>query len=353
MAERDAPPAGAAPERRAGARLAIDMMGGDQGIPTTLPASLACLERHDDITLIMVGDVDAARRQFGHMLDEHAEVQKRLEWKHAPEKVEMSDKPAFALRARKKSSMRIAVDMVREGDADAVVSAGNTGALLAISRYVLRTLPGVERPALIAALPTAGAPCHMLDLGANIDCRADHLFQFAVMGAVLTSIVHNVERPRIALLNIGQEQIKGNDEIRGADQRLRESDLNYVGYVEADRIFEGLADVIVADGFAGNTALKASEGVVKMISKLLKSGDDKLLQRLGGLLAAPFLHYIKQRLDPRRFNGASLLGLQGVVIKSHGGADQRAFENAIEVTRIEALKRTPERIDRALEEVLL
>ena len=246
--------------------------------------------------------------------------------------------------------MRIAINLVKEGRADACVSAGNTGALMATGRFVLKTLPGIDRPAIISALPSIEGHSHMLDLGANVDCTAEHLLQFAVMGSVLAQAIDNIEHPRVGLLNIGEEEIKGNEKVKVAAQLLSNSNLNYIGFVEGDDIYKGGADVIVCDGFVGNVALKTSEGVAKMISHYMKEEFSRnILTRLTGLLTMPVLRAFKKKIDPRRYNGASLLGLRKTIIKSHGGADELAFANAIEVAMIEIDKAVPERISSQLE----
>ncbi len=324
-------------------------MSGDHGPDVAVPAALAMLKRYEDTSLILVGD----EQRLQSALAAHNPPQARLRCVHASQKVEMDEEPTHALRAKKDSSMRVAVNLVREGEAAACVSAGNTGALMAISRYVLRMLAGIERPAITAALPTSSGHTHMLDLGANVDCKAEHLFQFAMMGAVLVSALDNVARPRVGLLNIGREAIKGNDQVREAGRRLRESPLNYIGYVEGNHIYRGVADVVVADGFVGNVSLKTSEGVAEFITDTLRETFSRShLARLTGLISAPLLKSVRELIDPRRYNGASLLGLQGVVIKSHGGADVVAFGHAIETARIEALKQVPQLIDKQLEAIL-
>lgn len=249
--------------------------------------------------------------------------------------------------------MRVAINLVRDKRAQACVSAGNTGALMAISRFVLKTLPGIDRPAIISTLPTSKGHTHMLDLGANVDSSAENLFEFAVMGAVLTSAVENIDNPTIGLLNIGEEEIKGNEVIKEAARRLQSSDLNYIGFIEGDGIFRGDADVIVCDGFIGNIALKSGEGVAKMISHYMKDAFNRnWLTRLAGLIAMPVLKSFKHRIDPRRYNGASLVGLQGIVIKSHGGADVLAFRQAIHEAVLEVKKNIPERISSQLDKYL-
>lgn len=249
--------------------------------------------------------------------------------------------------------MRVAINLVRDKEAQACVSAGNTGALMAISRFVLKTLPGIDRPAIISALPTIKGHTHMLDLGANIDSTSENLFEFAVMGAVLTSAVDNIENPTIGLLNIGEEEIKGNEQIKEAARLLQASDLNYVGFVEGDGIFRGDVDVVVCDGFIGNVALKSGEGIAKMISHYMKDAFNRnWLTRLAGLMVLPVLKSFKDKIDPRHYNGASLVGLQGIVIKSHGGADSIAFKQAIREAILEVNKNVPERLRCQLEKIL-
>jgi glycerol-3-phosphate acyltransferase PlsX len=259
----------------------------------------------------------------------------------------MDELPSKALRGKKDSSMRVAIDLVKQGEADACVSAGNTGALMATARFVLKTLPHIDRPAIITAIPALNGQTHMLDLGANVDCSAEHLFQFAVMGSELVRAVQGLPAPRVGLLNIGAEEIKGNDQVRAAHELLAASSLNYVGYVEGDDIYIGDVDVVVSDGFVGNVALKASEGVAKLIAQMLKRRFSRnLLSRLAGLLALPVLRSFRADVDPRRYNGASLLGLRGIVIKSHGGADAVAFEHALQIADQEIRSRVIARIER-------
>jgi len=266
----------------------------------------------------------------------------------------MDEPPSRALRYKRDSSMRVAINQVKEGSASACVSAGNTGALMAIARFVLRTLPGVERPAIISSLPTIKGHTHMLDLGANVDSSADHLFQFAVMGSVLTSAVDNIERPTVGLLNVGEEEIKGNERVKEAARMFENSDLNYAGFVEGDDIYKGTVDVVVCDGFVGNVALKTSEGVARMISAFLKEEFTRsLLTKMAAVLARPVLQALRNRIDPRRYNGASFIGLQGIVIKSHGSADRFSFANAIREAVLEVEKDVPQRIGSQLESLLL
>jgi glycerol-3-phosphate acyltransferase PlsX len=261
----------------------------------------------------------------------------------------MDESPAQALRFKRDSSMRVAINLVRQGKVDACVSAGNTGALMAIARFVLKTLPGIDRPAICTTLPSRYGHTYMLDLGANVDSKAEHLLQFAVMGSVLAAAVDSSESPRVGLLNIGEEDIKGNEQVRDAAALLAASELNYIGFVEGEGIFLDDVDVVVCDGFVGNVALKTTEGVAQLISQFMKAEFKKsLLTRVAGLAALPVLRAFSRRIDPRRYNGASLLGLQGIVIKSHGGADALAFANAINIAALEVEKSVPQRISKHL-----
>lgn len=331
--------------------IALDAMGGDHGADTVIPAALSTLNNHDDLRLILVGD----QSQLEQRLERagYAGADGRLLIHHASEVVGMDESPSRALRFKKDSSMRVAIDLVKNGSAHACVSAGNTGALMATARYVLKTLTGIDRPAISSAIPSIGGYTEVLDLGANVDCTAEHLFQFAVMGSVLASAVHGLDKPRIGLLNIGEEEIKGNDQVKEAARLLGSSSLNYIGFVEGDDIFKGGVDVVVCDGFVGNVALKTMEGVAKMISHFMRQEFKRnLLTKFAAMIAMPVLNSLRERIDPRRYNGASLLGLRGIVIKSHGGADALAFENAINVAVVEVRKGVPERIDHLLEALL-
>ncbi len=308
--------------------IALDAMGGDHGPSVVVPAALRYLEREPRHELILVG-----RRE---VLEQHLPdggPPPRLRIHHATQEVGMDELPSVALRKKKDSSMRVALDLVKAGEADACVSAGNTGALMATARFVLKMLANVDRPAIITALPCVGGRTWMLDLGANVDCSAEHLFQFAVMGSELVTHLDGIERPTVGLLNIGQEEIKGNEQVKMADQLLRGSSLNYVGYVEGDDIYlNAEVDIVVTDGFVGNVALKTSEGVAKMIrGNLREEFTRNPFRRLAALLALPALKGLSRRIDPRRYNGASLLGLRGVVVKSHGGADVLAYTHAIDI----------------------
>lgn len=327
-------------------------MGGDFGPPVTVPAALKALEADRDLHLTLIGDQQTLTEEIRR---NNAEVGERLSVRHASQQVEMHELPSQALRYKKDSSMRVAIDQVKEGAADACVSAGNTGALMATARYVLKTLPGVERPAICVALPTLRGHSHMLDLGANVDSCADHLYQFAVMGSVLTSAVDNIEAPTVGLLNIGEEEIKGNERVKEAARLLSDSGLvNYHGFVEGNDIFKGTVDVVVCDGFVGNVALKTSEGVAQMITHYLKEAFQRnTLTRLAAACASPVLKAFRNKIDPRHYNGASLVGLQGIVIKSHGSADITSFANAIKEAALEVEKGVPRRIGAQLESLLL
>lgn len=312
-------------------------MGGDFGAEVVVPAALEYLRRDKETSLILVGRQEILQEKIvNHPFGE------RLQVKHASETVEMDDLPSKALRGKKDSSMRVAIDLVKSGEADACVSAGNTGALMATSRFVLKMLPNIDRPAIIKTLPSIQGHTSVLDLGANVDCTAEHLFQFAVMGSEEVSAVMEIANPRIGLLNIGQEEIKGNEQVKLAHELLANSSLNYVGYVEGDDIYQGDTDVIVADGFVGNIALKSSEGVAKMIRHFMNQEFKKNpLTLLAGLVSYPVLKSLSRRIDPRRYNGASLLGLRGIVIKSHGSADNLSFMNAISIAKKEVLADVP------------
>jgi glycerol-3-phosphate acyltransferase PlsX len=302
-------------------------MGGDHGIPVTVPAALDFLKREADVSIILVGLADSIESE---LLRLGAATSDRLVVRAATEVVTMDDHPAQALRGKRDSSMRVAADLVKEQIADACVSAGNTGALMAISRFVLKMLPGIERPAIASFLPTLTGRVCVLDLGANVNCTAEHLLQFAVMGSCLVNAVAGIERPSIGLLNIGEEEIKGNEVVKDAADLLRASDLNFQGNVEGSDIYMASTDVIVCDGFVGNVALKTSEGLAQMLAQYLREEFGRnMFTKFCGLLALPVINHFRNRVDPRRYNGASLLGLRGIVVKSHGAADSYAFGFAI------------------------
>ncbi len=307
--------------------IALDCMGGDHGVRVTVPAAIDFLKREPDVSIILVGLVDVIEMELQR---NGVATHDRLSIKAASQVVAMDDPPAQALRGKRDSSMRVAVDLVKEQVADACVSAGNTGALMAISRFVLKMLPGIERPAIASFLPKIQGRVCVLDLGANVDCTAENLVQFAVMGSCLVSAVDGIERPSIGLLNIGEEEIKGNDVVKDAAELLRASDLNFSGNVEGADIYMGATDVIVCDGFVGNVALKTSEGLAQMLAQYLREEFGRnLFTKLCGLVALPVINHFRNRVDHRRYNGASLLGLRGIVVKSHGSADAYAFGFAI------------------------
>jgi len=328
--------------------ISLDAMGGDFGAEVVVPAALNFIAYDPDVDLILVGREDVIRQHL-----KGAETGSRLRIQHASEEVAMDDSPSKVLRTKKDSSMRVAINLVKEGVADACVSAGNTGALMATARFVLKMLPHVDRPAIIASVPSISGHTWMLDLGANVDCNAEHLFQFAVMGSELVSAVENIEAPRVALLNIGHEEIKGNEQVKIAHEKLENSSLNYIGYVEGDTVYKEGADVVVTDGFVGNVSLKSCEGVATMIAHYLKrSFNRNVLTKIVGLITLPILKNFRRFVDPRRYNGASLIGLRGIVVKSHGGADQLAFENAIQFAKKEVAGDVSQRIASRVEEQL-
>jgi len=312
-------------------RIAIDAMGGDVGLETAVPAAIDIIRQRQDVCCILVGD----EAQVNAVLQRQslaASLRERLAVHHASQTVAMDEAPALALRKKKDSSMRVAINLVKLGEADACVSAGNTGALMATGRFALRMIEGIDRPAICSALPRVNGVTHLLDLGANVDTPPEGLLQFGLMGAAVASIVHNIDRPTVGLLNVGAEDVKGNDQVKKTTALFKDSDLNYIGFVEGDDIYLGDTDVVVCDGFVGNVALKSSEGVAKMMSAILKQEFKRnLLTKCSALAAKPVLDALKNRTDPGRFNGASLTGLNGIVIKSHGGADSAGFASAIKV----------------------
>ena len=326
--------------------VAIDCMGGDHGAHVTVPAALRYLAEDPDSAVVLVGRQAAIEAELAR---HHAAPPSRLRVQHAAEVVEMDDPPATALRSKKDSSMRVAIDLVKSGAAQACVSAGNTGALMAISRFVLKTLPGIDRPAIATTLPTLKGHTCVLDLGANVDCTAEHLLQFGIMGSELVASLDANPQPTVGLLNIGEEAIKGNEVVKQAAELLRASELNFYGNVEGDDIYKGTTDVVVCDGFVGNVALKSSEGVAQMLGTYLREEFQRnLLTKLAALVASPVLRHFKRRVDHRRYNGATLIGLKGIVIKSHGSADAFAFgfaiRRAVEEARTGVLSHIEERM---------
>ena len=327
--------------------IALDAMGGDHGPRVTVSAALAFLESRPEARVALVGQPDAIEGELRRLA---AGSHERLQVVPATEVVRMDEPPAQALRTKRDSSMRVALSLLRDGHADACVSAGNTGALMAVAHFILKTLPGIDRPAIMTALPTLKGHVHLLDLGANVECTGEHLRQFAVMGAIVATAVDGKERPSVGLLNVGVEDIKGNEMVKTAAQLLARSGLNYIGYVEGDGIYAGHADVIVCDGFVGNIALKTSEGLARMIRAFLKEEFGRNIPtRLAGLVARPVLKAFARRVDPKRYNGATLVGLNGVVVKSHGSADVVAVRNALEVALREVRYNIPDHIRREME----
>ena len=327
-------------------RIAVDCMGGDHGVHVTVPAALAFLARTPDASLVLVGDASVVDAELAKTRGDRT----RIRVLHASQVVAMDEPPASALRTKRDSSMRLAIDLVKGGEADCAVSAGNTGALMAIARFVLKMLPGVERPAIASAMPTQTGHTLMLDLGANVNCSAQQLLQFAVMGSALATIMNTKDRPTVGLLNIGEEDIKGNDVVKEAAELLRASDLNFHGNIEGDDIYKGTTDVVVCDGFVGNVALKSSEGLVRMLAVYLREEFTRSwFTRFAALVSLPVINAFKRRVDPRRYNGASLLGLRGIVVKSHGSADSVSFQSAIERAYQEARSDLPKLISRHME----
>lgn len=331
--------------------IALDAMSGDHGPSEIISAALHVLKKHQNLKLILVGMEDVMRAV---LVENNEEENERLILHHATEVVEMHELPSNAMRNKKDSSMRVAIDLVKDKQAQACVSAGNTGALMATSKYVLKMLPGIDRPAICTVMPGINGDTHILDLGANINPNSEQLFQYAVMGAELTKAVTNVEDPTIGLLNVGEEEIKGNDRVKQAASLLTNSHLNYIGFVEGNDLYSGMTDVIVCDGFTGNIALKASEGVAQFLTyHANKEFTKSLYAKFAAFVSMPILKAIRRHTDPRRYNGASLLGLKGIVVKSHGGADKLSFAHAIEEAIIEVEKNVPEHIGDRLEEIFL
>jgi glycerol-3-phosphate acyltransferase PlsX len=321
-------------------------MSGDLGAEVVVRAAARTLEKHPDIELILVGAADELQELVSRIVRDDS----RLRIVHASEVVKMSEPPADSLRKKKDSSMRVAINLVKDGDADACVSSGNTGALMATARFVLRMLPGIDRPAIIVELPAIGGSFHMLDVGANTQANADQLFQYAVMGSIVTSDIAGIDKPRVALLNIGAESIKGHETVREAAAMLDGSTLNYIGFIEGSELFAGKADVVVADGFTGNVAIKTMEGTGGLCAHYLSHGFKRnWLTKLMALPARPVLKRFMREVDPRQFNGATLVGLNGIVIKSHGAADSLAFQHAIDTAVVEVKNQLPQQIGNLLQ----
>jgi glycerol-3-phosphate acyltransferase PlsX len=334
--------------------IAIDAMGGDFGPEVILPAAVRVLEKQGNVNIILVGDEAVLGARASQLnIDLAGAYAGRIVNQHASQIVEMHDEPALAIRKKKDSSMRVAINMVHEGRAQAVVSAGNTGALMGTAKFVLKTLPGIDRPAISTTIPSMTGHTHMLDLGANVDCSGENLYQFAIMGSVLAEAIDNIDRPRVGLLNIGSEAMKGNALVKEADALLADAPINYIGFIEGDDIYSGNVDIVVCDGFVGNVSLKTSEGVAKMISHFMKQEFTRnIYSKLAAMIAMPVLKAFRSRIDPRAYNGASMLGLSGIVIKSHGGADVFGFAKAIEIAVLEVEKTVPQHIRARMESLL-
>ena len=325
--------------------IAIDAMSGDRGPAVSVPAAVAAAHEFRDVRFTLIGREPDLERELGSAFPSNVSCL------FAADVVEMTDHPREALRRKRDSSMRRAIDLVKAHEAHACVSAGNTGALMATAHFVLKMLPGVERPAIVSLIPSRGGHTYMLDLGANASCTPKQLCQFAVMGSVLAADLEGAHaRPRVGLLNIGEEEIKGNDIVQAAHNLLTATDLNYVGFVEGHDIFSDQVDVVVTDGFTGNVALKAMEGAARLIGEIMREEFTRTtLRKLGALAGRPALKALRARVDPRRYNGASMIGLNGIVIKSHGGTDLFGFQRAIEVAVLEARSGVPERIAQRLD----
>ncbi|MDC0197841.1 phosphate acyltransferase PlsX [Candidatus Thioglobus sp.] len=329
-------------------KVSIDASGGDFGFPVTINAGINALIVFDDLLVNFVGDKTGIVKELNNN-SLYPKFSDRIFITHANEVIKMDDSPSEALRHKKDSSMRVAINLVKNGEADACVSAGNTGALMSIARFVLKTISGVDRPAIMSAVPTLKGPTHVLDLGANIDSKPGTLLQFAIMGSIAVQNTENIDNPSVGLLNVGTEELKGNEKSQHTSELLKNSSLNYVGFVEGDDIYKGNIDVIVCDGFEGNIALKASEGVAKMFSYFIrKSFSKNLFTQLVALLAKPVMRDFRSKVDPGKYNGASLLGLKGVVVKSHGNADIDSFQQAIKEAYLEAHAKITDKISEQL-----
>ncbi|MBF0340404.1 MAG: phosphate acyltransferase PlsX [Magnetococcales bacterium] len=328
-------------------RIALDAMGGDRAPVAPVEGAVLALEHHPDCEFILVGQAGVIEAELTRLGVDHS----HFTIHPASEVVGMAEKPSVALRSKKDSSMRVGANLLKSGQADAFVSSGNTGALMATARYVLKTLPGVDRPAIMAVVPSMTGQTLMLDVGANVDCTADHLCQFALMGKVYAMAVMDLPNPRVGLLNIGEEEIKGNEVVKEAAERLKQSGgVGFVGNVEASDIFSGGVDVVVCDGFVGNVSLKTTEGMARMLTHFLREAfSASIWTKLGYLAAKPALATFRSRVDPRKYNGAILLGLNGIVVKSHGSADPYAFSRAIDVAAGLSANRVNEKIRRAIE----
>jgi len=327
--------------------IAIDVMGGDVGPNVTIPATIESLKRHPNLQIILVGNEDTVKT---HLLKYPKKEISRIKIRHATQVVLMDESPQSALKNKKDSSMRVAINLIKSGEVSACVSAGNTGALMATARFVLKTLPGIDRPAIASLLPSVKGTTCLLDLGANVDSSPKQLLQFAIMGAMLSSVLKKEKSPSVGLLNIGTEDIKGTEVVKEAYKLLSDSHLNFYGNVEGNDIFKGTTDVVVCDGFVGNISLKTTEGVAHMMGKFLTEEFKRsILTKIMALIVTPVLRAFKRRLDPRRYNGASFLGLNGIVVKSHGGTDAYGFRFAIETAVEEVENQVIDKIRKQLE----
>ncbi|RRJ84701.1 phosphate acyltransferase PlsX [Aestuariirhabdus litorea] len=332
--------------------VALDAMSGDLGPREAVLAAVSSLQEHPELSLILVGDTPILRQ---HLSDCPPYDRSRLSIAHAADVINMDDKPSVALRSKRASSMRIALEQVSLGAAQACISCGNTGALMALGRFLLKTFPGIDRPAIITRLPTESGFTYMLDLGANVDCTGDHLYQFAAMGAAMVEALHQLPSPRIRLLNVGSEEMKGNEQVRLAARLIKHNEaLNYQGFIEGSELFSGVCELIVCDGFVGNIALKTSEGVGRMLQHNLQQiATSSWYTRLASLLLKPYIEKLLHSGDPDRYNGASLLGLQGIVIKSHGQSDSKRIQQAIRQAMAEAKNNVPTLLNEHLEQLLI
>ena len=327
--------------------IALDAMGGDHGPSVTVGAAKLALNEISGLELVLVGDQNRLTAE----LEKHdLSSDKRIRIHHASEVVDMDDLPVVALKKKKDSSMRVAINLVKDNTVQACVSAGNTGALMATSKFVLKTIQGISRPAICSLLPGVKGHTHMLDLGANLECTPENLAEFALMGSVLAQSVEGIENPSVGLLNIGSEEVKGNDSVKRASKLIANSRLNYYGFVEGDDIYKGTVNVIVTDGFVGNVSLKTGEGLASLVNHVLQTEFKRnWLTKIAAVCALPVLNAVRAKLDPRRYNGASLLGLNGIVVKSHGSADTSSFLNAIKIASLEIENCVPQRISSAIE----
>jgi len=333
--------------------ISVDGMSGDHGVKAVVPGVLSALKKHPHLTILLVGDQAILQQEIEGA---PSDLLNRLDVIHASQQVEMDEAPSLALRNKKDSSMRVALDLVKQGRARACVSSGNTGALMATARFVLKTLRGIDRPALVGIMPTTeeNITVRVLDLGANIDSKPEHLFQFAVMGSVLANQLNGTPAPRVALLNVGIEEMKGNEQVKKTAQMLEACPgLNYIGFVEGGDIYTGAADVIVCDGFVGNVALKSTEGAVRLVAHFIRKAFARnWFTKLSGLLAMYTLKSLGKHMNPSRYNGATMLGLRGTVIKSHGGANSEAFARAIDEAIVQVDRNIPALIEDKVAHIL-